>query len=49
MALVTTAEFKDSIYWDSNRNWTDGQVAQAMSFGEDRFYKITRRDRKSVV
>jgi len=41
--LVTVAEFKDSIYWDSNRNWTDGQVTQALSYAEDRFYQRTRR------
>lgn len=41
--LVTATEFKDSIYWDDNRNWTDGQVDQALAFAEDRFYQRTRR------
>lgn len=45
MALVTLAEFKDSVYSDANRSWTTPQLQQALSFGESRFYSGTGRDK----
>lgn len=43
MALVTLAEFKASVYYDAARGFTDDQITQALSIGEDMFYSQTGR------
>ena len=43
MSLVTLAEFKAGIYHEANRSFTDDQITQALSIGEDSFYSQTDR------
>ena len=43
MSLVTLAEFKAGIYYDADRSFTDDQITQALSIGEDSFYSQTGR------
>ena len=45
MALVTLDEFKSSTYWETSRNWEDGQAQQALNVSEGKFYRLTFRDR----